>query len=61
MFGILNVCEALISRVRSISDAKVVILLKESTFYMVPRIFEVVRAWSHRGDDRLILAGDDTT
>ena len=30
VFGILNVCEALISRVRSISEAKVVILLKES-------------------------------
>ena len=30
MFGILNVCEALISRVRSISGTKVVILLKET-------------------------------
>ena len=44
MFGILNVCEALISRVRSISEAKVVILLKESRVFVVPGIAEVVLA-----------------
>ena len=45
MFGILNVCEALISRVGAISEAKVVILLKESIL-PVPGVAEVVLALS---------------